>query len=151
MAVIFESTTRTSMGMTELFDLSRSIDAHKQSMAKSREEAIGGVTSGLISLGQEVTWRAWHFGLPIRMTSRITEMQAPHYFVDEQVRGPFLRFRHVHEFNEVPDGTVMVDRIDFAAPFGLLGRLAEKLFLARYLRKLIEIRNLHLAAGVRAS
>jgi ligand-binding SRPBCC domain-containing protein len=151
MAVIFESTTRTSMGMTELFDLSRSIDAHKQSMAKSREEAIGGVTSGLISLGQEVTWRAWHFGLPIRMTSRITEMQAPHYFVDEQVRGPFLRFRHVHEFNEVPDGTVMVDRIDFAAPFGFLGRLAEKLFLARYLRKLIEIRNLHLAAGVRAS
>ena len=139
------------MGITELFDLSRSIDAHKRSMAKSREEAIGGVTSGLISLGQEVTWRAWHFGLPIRMTSRITEMQTPHYFVDEQVRGPFLRFRHVHEFNEVPDGTVMVDRIDFAAPFGLLGHLAEKLFLARYLRKLIETRNLHLTAGVRAS
>ena len=139
------------MGITELFDLSRSIDAHKRSMAKSREEAIGGVTSGLISLGQEVTWRAWHFGLPIRMTSRITEMQTPHYFVDEQVRGPFLRFRHVHEFNEVPDGTVMVDRIDFAAPFGFLGRLAEKLFLARYLRKLIETRNLHLAAGVQAS
>ena len=101
-------------------------------------------------MGQEVTWRAWHFGLPIRMTSRITEMQAPHYFVDEQVRGPFLRFRHVHEFSAVPAGTVMVDRIDFAAPFGLLGRLAEKLVLARYLRKLIETRNQHLTAGVRA-
>jgi ligand-binding SRPBCC domain-containing protein len=150
MAVTFESTTRTTVGITELFDLSRSIDAHKDSMAGSREEAVGGVTSGLISQGQEVTWRAWHFGLPIRMTSRITEMQAPHYFVDEQVRGPFLRFRHVHEFNEVPAGTVMVDRIDFAAPFGLLGRLAERLFLARYLRKLIETRNLHLTAGARA-
>ncbi|MFF2318717.1 cyclase [Arthrobacter sp. NPDC058097] len=150
MAVTFESTTRTTLGMTELFDLSRSIDAHKDSMARSREEAVGGVTSGLISLGQEVTWRAWHFGLPIRMTSRITEMQAPHYFVDEQVRGPFLRFRHVHEFRADPSGTVMVDRIDFAAPFGPLGRLAEKLFLARYLRQLIEIRNLHLTAGSRA-
>ena len=133
--------------MTELFDLSRSIDAHRDSMANSREEAIEGVTSGLISLGQEVTWRAWHFGLPIRMTSRITEMQAPHCFVDEQVRGPFLRFRHVHEFSADPAGTVMVDRIEFAAPFGLLGRLAEKLFLARYLRQLIETRNLHLSAG----
>ncbi|UKA52442.1 SRPBCC family protein [Arthrobacter sp. FW305-BF8] len=150
MAVTFECTSWTTIGMTELFDLSRSIDAHKDSMARSREEAVGGVTSGLIALGQEVTWRAWHFGLPIRMTSRITEMQAPHYFVDEQVRGPFLRFRHLHEFSEVPAGTVMVDRIDFAAPFGLLGRVAEKLFLARYLRKLIETRNQHLTAGARA-
>ena len=150
MAVTLECTSRTTIGMTELFDLSRSIDAHKDSMARSREEAVGGVTSGLIALGQEVTWRAWHFGLPIRMTSRIAEMQAPHYFVDEQVRGPFLRFRHVHEFSEVPAGTVMVDRIDFAAPFGLLGRLAEKLVLACYLRKLIETRNQHLTAGARA-
>ncbi|WP_395403869.1 cyclase [Arthrobacter sp. UC242_113] len=150
MAVTFECTSRTTLGMTELFDLSRSIDAHKDSMARSREEAVGGVTSGLITLGQEVTWRAWHFGLPIRMTSRITEMRAPHYFVDEQVRGPFLRFRHVHEFSAAPAGTVMVDRIDFAAPFGLLGRAAEKLVLARYLRKLIETRNLHLTAGARA-
>ncbi|MGN7252475.1 SRPBCC family protein [Arthrobacter sp. SAFR-014] len=150
MAVTFECTSRTTIGMTELFDLSRSIDAHKDSMARSREEAVGGVTSGLIALGQEVTWRAWHFGLLIRMTSRITEMQAPHYFVDEQVRGPFLRFRHLHEFSEVPAGTVMVDRIDFAAPFGLLGRVAERLFLARYLRKLIETRNQHLTAGARA-
>lgn len=137
------------MGMTELFDLSRSIDAHKDSMASSREEAIGGITSGLMSLGQEVTWRAWHFGLPIRMTSRITEMQAPHYFVDEQVRGPFLRFRHVHEFSEDRAGTVMVDRIDFAAPFGPLGLVAEKLFLGRHLRRLIDIRNLHLTAVAR--
>lgn len=133
--------------MTELFDLSRSIDAHKESMARSREKAVAGVTSGLISLGEEVTWRAWHFGLPVQMTSRITGMRVPHYFVDEQVRGPFLRFRHVHEFSADGSGTVMVDRIEFAAPFGLLGRLAEKLFLARYLRGLIETRNLHLTAG----
>jgi ligand-binding SRPBCC domain-containing protein len=147
MAVTFVCTTRTSMAMTELFDLSRSIDAHRDSMARSREKAVAGVTSGLISLGQEVTWRAWHFGLPVRMTSRITGMRAPYYFVDEQVRGPFLRFRHVHEFSADGSGTVMVDRIEFAAPFGLLGRLAEKLFLARYLRGLIETRNLHLTAG----
>lgn len=43
-------------------DLQVSIDAHKDSMARSREQAIAGVTSGLISLGEEVTWRAWHFG-----------------------------------------------------------------------------------------
>jgi ligand-binding SRPBCC domain-containing protein len=146
----FECTTRARMPREELFDLSRSIDAHKDSMAQSREEAVAGVMSGLISLGQEVTWRAWHFGVPIRMTSRITEMETPLYFVDEQVKGPFRSFRHVHEFSEDADGTVMVDRIDFKAPFGPIGRLAEKLVLARYLRKLIEQRNQHLTAGSRS-
>ena len=145
MAVYFECRTRTKMPMSELFDLARSIDAHKESMRQSHENAIGGVTSGLISLDEEVTWRAWHFGVPIRMTSRITEMQKPDYFVDEQVRGPFQRFRHVHEFSQDSNGTTMVDRIEFAAPFGPVGRLAEKLVLGRYLRRLIEVRNRHLA------
>lgn len=151
MASSFECTTRTILDKAELFDLSRNIDAHKESMAQSREQAIAGVTSGLISLGEEVTWRAWHFGVPLRMTSRITEMEAPDYFVDEQARGPFRNFRHVHEFSDNADGTVMVDRIEFAAPFGLLGRLLEKLVLTRYLRKLIEQRNRHLTAGARAA
>ena len=145
MAVNFECTTRTNLSRPELFDLARSVDAHKESMAGSREEAVGGVTSGLLSQGEEVTWRAWHFGLPLKMTSRITEMEAPNYFVDEQIKGPFRRFRHVHEFTEVPAGSVMVDRIEFAAPFGIIGRLVERLVLARYLQELIESRNRHLA------
>jgi ligand-binding SRPBCC domain-containing protein len=116
-------------------------------MARSREQAIAGVTSGLISLGEQVTWRAWHFGLPFQMTSRIVEMESPDYFVDEQVKGPFRRFRHVHEFHEDALGTTMIDRIEFAAPFGPLGRLVEKLVLARYLQQLIESRNRHLTAG----
>ena len=151
MASSFECRTRTSLDIAELFDLSRSIDAHKESMAQSREQAIAGVTAGLISLGEEVTWRAWHFGVPLRMTSRITEMEAPDYFVDEQVRGPFRSFRHVHEFSESPGGTVMVDLVEFAAPFGPLGRLAERLVLTCYLRNLIEQRNRHLTACPQAA
>lgn len=145
MAVYFECTTRTSMPQTKLFDLARSVDVHKDSMAQSREETVAGVTSGLISLGEEVTWRAWHFGVPLQMTSRITEMQSPDYFVDEQVRGPFRRFRHIHEFSQDSAGTTMVDRIEFEAPFGPIGRLVEKLVLARYLQRLIETRNRYLA------
>jgi ligand-binding SRPBCC domain-containing protein len=146
MAVYFECTTRTSKSPQEMFDLSRSIDAHKESMARSREHAIAGVGAGLISLGEEVTWRARHFGVPLTMTSRVTEMEAPARFVDEQVRGPFRSFRHVHEFTSDAGGTVMVDKVAFTAPFGPLGRLIEKLVLARYLRKLIEERGRHLSA-----
>ncbi|WP_433122700.1 SRPBCC family protein [Arthrobacter koreensis] len=149
MAVSFECITRTTLPKGELFDRARSIDAHKDSMARSREQAVAGVRTGLISLGEDVTWRAWHFGVPLRMTSRITAMEVPDFFVDEQVRGPFRRFRHRHEFTEDTAGTVMVDRIEFEAPFGPLGRLAEKLVLARYLRNLIETRNRFLAASDR--
>ena len=144
MTVVFECHTPSIIPRAQLFDASRSIDAHTESMEHSREQAIAGVTSGLISLGEEVTWRAWHFGLPLRMTSRITELDAPHSFTDEQVRGPFRRFKHVHEFSENADGTLMTDRVEFQAPFGPVGLLAEWLFLARYLQKLIETRNQYL-------
>lgn len=134
------------MPQAEIFDLARSIDAHKDSMAQSREEAVDGVTSGLISLNQAVTWRAWHFGIPFRMTSKIVDMRMYDYFVDEQVKGPFKRFRHVHEFMEGrAGGTTMVDRIEFEAPFGPIGRVAERAVLGGYLRRLIERRNIHLA------
>ena len=145
MAVSFECITRTALPLPELFDRARSIDAHKESMAHSREEAVGGVTSGLISLGEDVTWRAWHFGVPLRMTSRITAMDPPVRFVDEQIKGPFRRFRHVHEFSRDSAGSAMIDRIEFEAPFGILGRAVEKLVLARYLKNLIETRNRYLA------
>lgn len=74
-------------------------------------------------------------------------MDMPDCFVDEQVKGPFRSFRHVHEFTNDGSGTLMVDRIEFTAPFGPLGRIAEKLFLARYLKRLIESRNQHLTAA----
>jgi ligand-binding SRPBCC domain-containing protein len=145
MVVEFECRTRLPVGVHEAFDRSRSIDLHLSSMARSRERAIGGVTSGLIGAGEEVTWRAWHFGLPFTMTSRITRMSPPDVFVDEQVRGPFRRFRHEHRF--VADGddcaTVMIDRVHLEAPLGVLGRVAE-LVVGPYLRRLIERRNEHL-------
>ena len=56
-----------------VFDLSLDIDAHLASMADSGERAIEGVTGGQIGLGEQVTWRATHFGIPFTMTSRITD------------------------------------------------------------------------------
>lgn len=141
MPVSFECVTESVLAPERLFDLARDITAHTESMAGSRETAIGGVRSGLIGLGEDVTWRAWHFGLPLHMTSRITAMSPPRSFTDEQTRGPFRYFTHEHVFRPHGDGTLMIDRVSFAAPFGILGRLAERLVLATYMRKLIEQRN----------
>jgi ligand-binding SRPBCC domain-containing protein len=123
------------------FDLALSIDAHVASFEGSGEQAVGGVTAGLIGLGEFVTWRARHFGITWTMTSTITEWDRPHRFVDEQRKGPFKTFRHEHLFEPVEHGTRLLDHVEFEAPLGVLGRLAEKLVLGRYLRHLIDVRN----------
>jgi ligand-binding SRPBCC domain-containing protein len=124
-----------------VFDLARDLDLHKRSLAHTGEEAVGGRTSGLIEAGEEVEWRARHLGVTWRLRSRITEMARPRTFTDEQVFGPFASFRHRHEFVAKDGGTLIVDDWTYVAPLGLLGRLADVLFLERHMRRLLEARN----------
>lgn len=147
MTVSFVCRTESALPRERLFDLARSVDAHTGSQKSAGERAVGGVTEGLIGAGQEVTWVARHFGVPLRMTSRVTALDFPNTFTDQQVKGPFRSFRHVHEFESTPTGSIMTDRVEFTAPFGLLGRLVERLLLRRYLERLIAKRGLFLAGG----
>lgn len=145
MTASFVCRTTSSLRPEQLFDLARSVDVHVDSQKGSGERAVAGVTSGLIGAGQEVTWQARHFGIPLTMTSRVTGFDFPHSFTDEQVKGPFKSFRHVHEFETTAGGSVMTDRVEFTAPFGLLGRVVEKLVLRPYLQRLIRDRGRFLA------
>ncbi|MFS0713251.1 SRPBCC family protein [Microbacterium sp. 2P01SA-2] len=140
----FELVTRAAVPPAALFDASRDIGAHVASMRGTGERAIAGVMSGLIGLDETVTWRAWHFGIPFRMTSRVTALDRPRRFVDEQVAGPFRVFRHEHLYTEQDGMTVMTDRVTLASP--VLGRLAERLVLVPYLRRLLARRAAHLVA-----
>ncbi len=141
MTVLFELSDDIKAPIDRVFGLAASIDFHLESFKDSGEQAIAGVTHGLIGLGETVTWKAKHFGMTWTMTSKITELERPTRFTDEQERGPFKSFRHVHVFTETPEGTRMVDHVSFQAPFGPIGRLVEKLVLGRYLRQLIQLRN----------
>ncbi|NMH89401.1 SRPBCC family protein [Flavivirga algicola] len=123
------------------FDLSRNIDFHKESLKHSKEKAIAGKTSGLIELGEWVTWEAVHFGIKQKLTSKLTEFEPPDYFVDEMVSGAFKSFKHEHIFHEKEKETIMIDIFYFESPFGIFGRLANVLFLKRYMKKLLITRN----------
>jgi ligand-binding SRPBCC domain-containing protein len=126
----------------DCFGLSLSVDAHAASMQASKEQAIGGVSSGVMRLGDSVTWRARHFGIAFRMTSAITEYQPPSRFVDEQQHGPFRRWWHEHTFTPLVNGqTQMIDIVRFESPFGLLGYLADSLVLGYYMPHLLRQRN----------
>jgi len=107
----------------------------------TQEEAVGGVTEGLIKLHDTVTWRAKHFGVWQRMTVEITEYNRPHFFVDEMIQGTFDFMRHEHEFIPLGEGTTMIDTFEFASPYGLLGRIVDKLILENYMRAFLIRRN----------
>ena len=128
-----------------VFDLARNIDFHQRSMAHTNERAVGGRTSGLIGLGETVTWRARHLGRTWSLTSRITAFEPPTRFVDEQASGPFASFRHEHRFQAVSGGTRMIDNWEHRAPFGIIGRIVDRLVLGPLLRRLLVSRSSALA------
>ena len=138
---VIDITTKINAPIQRVFDLSRSVDLHAASTAHTGERAVGGVASGLMSLGQEVTWRARHLGIWQHLTSRITAFDPPVHFRDSLVRGAFRHFDHDHFFAERGATTVMRDVFEFTSPLGVLGRLADFLFLTRYMRNLLLTRN----------
>ena len=134
-------TTFIAAPTDRVFDLARSIDLHKQSMAKHKEEAVAGIRFGLIEKDETVTWKARHLFKNRILKTRITEMKKPEMFRDEQAEGDFKLLTHTHHFKPCDNGTIMIDIIDFESPYGAVGKTFNKLYLTKYLRKLIEHRN----------
>lgn len=124
-----------------VFDLARNIDFQSKAVTSSNEKAVAGRTSGLIGLGETVTWWGKHLGVWQHLTTRITEFDPPHFFVDEMEKGAFKRMRHEHYFKATEEGTIMKDVFKFQAPLGILGILAAKLFLKTYMTNFLKKRN----------
>lgn len=127
-----------------VFDLSRNIDLHQDSMKTSKEKAMAGRTSGLIERDETVTFKGKHFSIYLTHQSKITEMTLYESFTDEMLRGPFQSFRHAHRFVEENGKTLMKDEIFYEVPFGFLGRLLNELFGKKYLISLITQRNAYI-------
>ncbi|SFU75919.1 hypothetical protein SAMN05216480_12113 [Pustulibacterium marinum] len=138
---VIELQTYIKANRAIVFDLSRSIDLHKISTQHTHEEAIAGKITGLIELHESVTWKAKHLGVYQTLTSKITAMEKPQFFEDQQEKGIFSYFIHGHFFEIQDDDTLMIDRFEYQSPLGFLGRLADKLFLEKYMTQLLQKRN----------
>jgi len=126
------------------FDLARSIDLHVAAPSPLKHRAVGGVISGMINLGEHVSWEGKFFGVSQRMTSKIVALDAPDTFTDEMQSGPFKRWRHTHTFEPHPAGTLMIDHVDFASPFALLGAAFDAVFLRKFMTAVLIAQNEYL-------
>ncbi|GGA38818.1 SRPBCC family protein [Psychrobacillus lasiicapitis] len=123
--------------LVKCFDLARSVEKHIETTSNTNEKAVAGVTTGLLQLGDSVTWEAIHFGVKQKLTAKIVAMEAPQNFTDVMIRGAFHSFTHIHIFTESYGGTIMKDVFTYRAPFGVLGKIADHLFLEKYMKNFI--------------
>ncbi|UOQ71051.1 SRPBCC family protein [Hymenobacter cellulosilyticus] len=131
---IIEVETRIQASPRLCYTLALSVDLHSISAQKTQESIVGGIRSGVLQLGDVVTFRARHFGIWQTLTSKITEAEFPVYFCDEMQQGAFKSMRHEHHFVAQGSGTLMRDVFTFQSPYGLLGRAVDFLLLEKYLR-----------------
>lgn len=111
---------------------------------------MGTKTSGLAERGDVLTFEATHLGVRQRLSSRITEFERPILFADEALSGAFQSLCHLHTFTAVEGGTLMRDNLTWTSPLGLLGVLADALFLRRYMLRFLVTRNRNLKAIIEA-
>ena len=91
--------------------------------------------------GLLIDYRIRPLGIPQRWRSRITLWDPPHRFVDEQVRGPYRSWHHLHAFRAAEGGTEIHDTVQYALPLGALGRLAHALVVRRQLESIFAYRE----------
>lgn len=130
--------------VAEVFDMSLDLDVERVAGKRYKVKAVEGAgrTSGRIELDEKVQWRLRLLGLRVTHTSHITALDRPRRFVDEMESGAFRAFRHEHTYEpEGPAMTIMTDRMAWTSPYGLLGRVADLLFVRRTLRQLLADRN----------
>ena len=127
------------------FDAARSADAHAESARFSNEKLVApGRLTGYLEPGDLVCFEGRHFGVKQRFCARITEMERPNRFTDEMTHGAFRSMRHLHRFEERAGVTTMTDVLDWIAPLGGLGRLADRLFLERHMAWFVRTKQMAL-------
>ena len=130
--------TQIAAPVALVFDLARDLDVHARTVPHTNEAATGASDGRRAGPGDTLTFHATHFGLRQRLVSRITRFERPVLFA------AFHFLRHTHEFEATAGGTLMRDYLEFTSPLGLLGTLADRLFLERYIRRFLETRNANL-------
>jgi ligand-binding SRPBCC domain-containing protein len=94
-----------------------------------------------VRVGTRIRYRLKLNGIPLTWESLISRYEENGLFVDEQLKGPYRRWVHLHGFREAPGGVEVSDRVDYALPFGPLGRLAHAVMVRRQLEGIFAYRQ----------
>lgn len=139
-----ENNTHIKAPIQRCFDLARSIDFHKISLQKAKEEAIGGITTGLIGENQHVLFQTHVANFRYSSEMRVIKYNPPFYLSYEIVNSLFKSVIHDYYFYDIGKETVMVDHLYFETRYGFIGDVSCEIFLKNFIKNLIKQRNAQL-------
>lgn len=125
------------------FDAARDVGLHPRTVwPRTRERTLpGGRLEGMMEKNEIVIFEAIHFGIRQKLASLVEELDRPYLFVDRMQKGAFRHMMHRHEFERCEQGTLVRDILEFASPFGPVGRVFDMLVLRRYMLRFIDYRQ----------
>jgi ligand-binding SRPBCC domain-containing protein len=91
-----------------------------------------------MAVGTRIQYQLKLHGIPIHWESEITGWDPPHFFSDDQIRGPYRHWHHEHSFEERDGGTLVRDKVEYAVPGG---SLINRFFVASDLRRIFDYRT----------
>jgi len=105
---------------------------------------VRSTTNQQVREGTRITYSMRWLGVPVRWQSLIARYRKNEMFADEMLRGPYRSWYHTHEFEEVPGGVAMMDRVEYELPLGWLGRVAHTVMVRRQLDAIFDFRATHI-------
>ena len=134
-------TTFIAAPIERVFDLSRHLAIYKQIFKSRKGEFRSGAASSLLNSGETVSVIG-KIGGKNRLTMlKLTRIQQPVAFTEEQVKGDLELYKHEHHFKPVDNGTIVIDLVEYKPPKDFLGRILARIYLRKYLEEFIGKRN----------
>ena len=94
-----------------------------------------------IESGSIINYKLKIDGIPIKWRTLIKDWDPPHMFSDNQEKGPYTKWYHIHRFEDLGGGTLMTDQVDFKIPLGLSGKLIAGWKVVRDVQKIFQFRR----------
>jgi uncharacterized protein len=98
-----------------------------------------------VGLGTLISYRLRLFGVPCRWTTLIETWVPGEQFVDLQLKGPYVLWRHTHRFQPCNGGVLLQDSVRYRLPLGWLGSIAHRLVVRRTIERIFDYREQRIA------
>ncbi|MEO8583766.1 MAG: cell division protein [Flavitalea sp.] len=134
-------TTFIAAPVERVFDLARNLAVYKYVFNSRKETFSAASGTNLLGKDETISILAKHAGKTRLSTLKITSLQKPLIFTEEQIKGDLESYRHEHHFKSVQNGTIIIDLIEFGNPRDLIGKYLGRFYLKNYLEEIVKKRN----------
>jgi ligand-binding SRPBCC domain-containing protein len=138
---VLETVTIIKRPLTEVFGFFSKAENLNLLTPPELQFSILTPTPIVMKQGQIIDYRIKLSGIPFNWKTEICEWNPPFRFVDQQLKGPYVRWHHTHRFIEKDGFTEMTDRIEFLSPGWIFEPIINMLFVERKVKQIFDFRK----------